>query len=103
MPSVKKLDGSAAADVGTKLMRAYHGAAQESVIIVVASALVASWLRLPALSALWTTPYGSTLFRKIIFVLIILAFGFYHWRRIVVRPWTDDTRFRFMRSAIGEL
>lgn len=103
LPSLKKLDGAAAADVGGKLLKSYHSSATESVVVVVASAIIAAWLRLPAFSALWTTPYGSTLFRKIVFVIIVLIFGFYHWRKFVRRPWTDDTRVRFRRSAVAEL
>ena len=37
------------------------------------------------------------------FVLVALAFGLYHWKRVVTPEWDDDTRFRFQRSATGEL
>ena len=43
------------------------------------------------------------LFRKTVFVVIVLLFGLYHWRRIIAPAWTDDTMFRFRRSAFGEL
>ncbi len=103
LPSVKRLDGPSAASAGSKLLRSFHSTSVEAVIVVVASAIIAAWLRLPSFSALWTTPYGTTLFRKIVFVLMVMAFGFYHWRRIVLRPWTGDTLRRFRLSTIGEL
>ena len=103
MPSVRKLSGEPAAKAGSKLLASYHSTAVDSVAIVVITGLIAAWMRLPALSALWTTPYGSTLFRKIMFVLFALAFGLYHWRRVVIVAWTDDVRRRFQRSAIAEL
>jgi putative copper export protein len=85
------------------LTRAYHTAAVDGVILVVLSGVIAAFLRLAAFNALWTTDYGSWLFRKLVFVLIALAFGAYHWRRVVTPEWTDDTRRRFGRSASAEL
>ena len=75
----------------------------EAVVLVLVSAAVAAWLRLPALSDLWTTPYGNMLLRKLFFVVVVLFFGLYHWRRVVTVEWTEDTRARFRRSAIVEL
>ena len=88
---------------GSSLTRAYHTAAVDGVILVVLSGVTAAFLRLPAFNALWTTDYGSWLFRKLVFVLIALAFGAYHWRRVVTPEWTDDTQRRFSRSALAEL
>jgi putative copper export protein len=85
------------------LVRSYHNSAIECVALVLISAAVATWLRLSALSDLWTTPYGNMLLRKVFFVVVVLIFGLYHWRRVVNVEWTDDTRFRFRRSAIFEL
>lgn len=103
MPALKRLEPARSAKAGTQLLQAYHGAATECVTIVVASAVIAMWTRFPTVSAIWTTPYGQMLLRKTIFVAIVLAFGLYHWKKIVQPGWNDDTRFRFQRSAIGEL
>jgi putative copper export protein len=43
------------------------------------------------------------LLRKLFFVVVVLVFGLYHWRRVVSVDWADDTRARFRRSAIVEL
>jgi putative copper export protein/methionine-rich copper-binding protein CopC len=103
VPVFKRLDPVRANNYGSRLVRAYHNTAMECVIIVVLTAIIAACLRLPAVNALWTTPYGLALLRKIIFVLVVLAFGFYNWRRVVIPDWTKDTLSRFRRSAFGEL
>jgi copper transport protein len=103
LPALGRMNPADAPRAGSSLTRAYHTAAVDGVILVVLSGVIAAFLRLPAFNALWTTDYGSWLFRKLVFVLIALAFGAYHWRRVVTPEWTDDTRRRFGRSAFGEL
>jgi Uncharacterized protein, homolog of Cu resistance protein CopC len=103
LPATRRGGTSDPRRAGQQLVRAYHRAAVECVVLVLVTALIASWLRLTAVSDLWTTSYGSMLFRKIIFVLIALGIGFYHWRSAVIPEWGDDTRFRFQRSGVGEL
>ncbi len=103
MPSLKKLNGRDAAAAGSRLLHAYHGTAVECVTIVVLSAIIAAWTRFPTVSSIWTTPYGQMLLRKTIFVVVVLGIGFYHWRKIVLPEWTDDTAFRFKRTAAVEL
>lgn len=103
LPATKRLGGSARRSAGRQIVRAYHSSAVQCVILVIITALVASWLRLPAFSDLWTTPYGNMLLRKIVFVVVALGFGLYHWKRVVTPDWDDDTAFRFQRSATGEL
>lgn len=102
LPVTKRL-GSDSMKGGSALVRSYHNSTIECVLLVLVSAAVATWLRLPALSDLWTTPYGNMLLRKLFFVVVVLVFGLYHWRRVVNVEWADDTRARFRRSAIVEL
>jgi copper transport protein len=103
LPAIRRLDEARLADAGARLARAYHGSAMECVAVVVLSAIVAAWVRFPSVSALWTTPYGLALLRKVIFVLVVLGFGFYHWRRVVIPTWTSHTLSRFTRTAVAEL
>jgi len=103
LPATRRLGKAESISRGRGLVRSYHSAAVESVALVVISAVVAAWLRLHALSDLWTTPYGNMLLRKLFFVVVVLLFGLYHWRRVVNVEWVDDTRTRFRRSAIVEL
>lgn len=103
LPALARLGDAERAAAGSRLLRAYHGAAVECVTIVVASALVAAWLRLPRLDALWTSDYGQRLLLKLSLVIILLLFGFYHWRRVVTPEWAGDTAARFRRTAAAEL
>ncbi|HXT14454.1 MAG TPA: copper resistance protein CopC [Gemmatimonadaceae bacterium] len=103
LPATRRLPDPDARYAGSRLVRAYHASALECVVLVVISGVIAAALRLRAVSDLWTTPYGSMLFRKLVFVVVVLAFGFFHWRRVVIHDWDTDTRFRFMRSAAFEL
>jgi len=103
LPALRAPDLNARAAAGGRLVRAYHRTAAECVLLTVISAFIAAWLRFPELSDLWTTDYGLALLRKIVVVLIVLAFGFFHWRRAIVRDWTATTPKRFRISATLEL
>ena len=72
-------------------------------VLVAGSGLIAAWLRLGAFSDLWTTDYGSMLFRKLVFVVVVLGFGAYHWRTAVIPEWNTKTANSFRRTAIVEL
>jgi putative copper export protein len=75
----------------------------ECVLLTILTAVIAAFLRFPTMSDLWTTEYGLALLRKIVVVVIVLAFGFFHWRRAVVRDWSAKTPTRFRISATLEL
>ncbi len=103
LPTVKRLAHKSSADYGSRLLQSFHGTAVECVTLVVLSAVISSWLRLGSFSALWATPYGNMLLRKIFFVLFALGLGWYHSRRVVPATFGDDVVARFKRSAAAEL
>lgn len=103
LPAINKLSDDERPRAGSKLVRAYHRATTDSVIVVIATALVAAWLRLGTISELWESDYGNMLLRKIFFVVVLLAFGIYHWRTTVIPEWGPDSKFRFQRSVTIEL
>ena len=103
LPALGKLGSAEAPRTGSALTRAYHTPAVDGVVLVVVSGVIAAYLRLPSFSALWTTDYGSWLFRKLVFVFVALCFGAYHWRRFVSQEWTNDSQRRFGRTILGEL
>jgi copper transport protein len=103
LPALKRVDAETARSAAQRLIRRYHGSATECVIVIVLSAIIAVWVRFPTVSSIWTTPYGLALLRKTIFVLVVLGFGAFHWRRFVIPEWTTDTLSRFKRSAVAEL
>ncbi|HVX40944.1 MAG TPA: copper resistance protein CopC [Gemmatimonadaceae bacterium] len=88
---------------GSRLVRSFHQSAMESVALVLLSAIVSAWLRVGSWGDFAGTLYGRVLFRKIVFAVIVLAIGAYHWRKAVVPDWDEHTARRFRRSAILEL
>jgi len=103
LPSLRVIAEAERSEAGSRLVRAYHGSAIECVALVVISAIVAAWLRLSSIGQLRTTTYGGLLLLKIALVIVILLFGWYHWRRVVMPQWDADTKFRFQRTAAMEL
>lgn len=103
LPALRSLEASERAHAGSRLVRAYHRAAVECVLLTVLAALVAVWLRFDTLDALWTTLYGRILLIKIALVAGLLGFGWHHYRTAVRPEWSDDTRPEFVRSAAVEL
>jgi putative copper export protein/methionine-rich copper-binding protein CopC len=103
LPALRAPDVAARAAAGSRLVRTYHRTAVECVAMTIFSAVIAAWLRFPSMSDLWTTEYGLALLRKIVVVVIVLAFGLFHWRRAVVRDWNAKTSRRFRITATLEL
>lgn len=103
MPATRSADDRQRAAAGQKLVRAYHRAATQCVALVLISAVIAAWLRLGSLAALTGSEYGRILLVKIALAVVLLGFGWFHWRTVVQPEWNDDTGFRFKRSATFEL
>jgi methionine-rich copper-binding protein CopC/putative copper export protein len=103
LPALRGAVGTDQWTSGSRLLRAYHRAAIECVVLVVITAVVAAWLRLSQVSDLWTTDYGRLLMRKSVLVAFVLAIGAYHWRTVVRPTWTATTEARFWRTAAAEI
>ncbi|HEY8076688.1 MAG TPA: CopD family protein [Labilithrix sp.] len=65
--------------------------------------IITSWTHLKHLDALWTTPYGQALFRKLVVVLGVVGLGAWNWRRVGPALGRDGGAVRIRRSAIAEL
>ena len=103
LPALRRAVGTDQWTSGSRLLRAYHRATVECVILVVVTAVVAACLRLAHFSDFWTTDYGRLLMRKTIVVAFALAIGGYHWRAVVTPQWGATTEARFWRTAAAEL
>jgi putative copper export protein len=103
LPVVRRVDEQRRAQYGSQLVRSYHRAAVECVVLTIVTALVAAWLRLPQLDSLWTTPYGLALLRKLVVVVFVLFIGLFHWRTAVLKDWIASTAKRFTLTASFEL
>src|SRR3954468_3212677 len=72
------------------LVRAFHPIALGCASVVVASGLVAAWLRLPTVASLWESSYGRVLLLKLAFVALVVVLGALNWRRLL--PTLGDDR-----------
>jgi len=85
------------------LVNSFSPIALGSAAIVVVSGLIASWVHLEHLSALWQTTYGQVLLLKLFLVAIALTIGAYNFRRVQPQLLTESGSVRLRRSAAIEL
>jgi copper transport protein len=85
------------------MVNGFSRVALVSVGVVVASGILASWLHLETLSALWTTAYGQVLLVKLLLVAITLSVGAYNFRKVQPQLATEKGTMRLRQSAALEL
>jgi copper resistance protein D len=91
------------ADPLEALVRAFSPVAIVSVTVLVGTGLFASWVHLPAISALWSDPYGRRLALKLGLVVLVLSLGWLNWRRRTPRLAEPGGAGALRRSAWVEL
>jgi copper transport protein len=85
------------------LVRAFHPFALTCAAVVVASGLLAAWLRLPTVASLWESSYGKILLLKLAFVALVVVLGAINWRRLLPTLGDDHAARRITRTASVEL
>ena len=85
------------------LVRAFHPIALGCAAVVVASGLLATWLRLPTVASLWESDYGRVLLLKLAFVAVVVILGGINWRRLLPMLGDDGAARRITRTASAEL
>jgi copper transport protein len=65
--------------------------------------VITAWTHLKRLDALWTTPYGLALDRKLVFVLVVVALGAWNWRRVGPALGSEGGALKIRRTATTEL
>jgi putative copper export protein len=85
------------------LVNSFSPLALASATVVVVSGLIASWVRLEHLSALWQTAYGQTLLIKLALVATTLMVGAYNFRRVQPQLVSEEGTAHLRRSASVEL
>jgi copper transport protein len=85
------------------IVNAFSPAALGFAALVTITGVVGAWLRLGALSFLWSSSYGQVLLVKLALLTGVAVVGLYNWRRM--RPALDRgvVTPRFLRSATMEL
>lgn len=85
------------------LVPRFSRVAQVAVATLILTGAVATWFQLPALTDLWTTPYGRTLSLKLALVAVVLALGGINWKRLSPRLDEADGPGAMRRAATLEL
>jgi putative copper export protein len=85
------------------LVNSFSPLALASASVVIVSGLIASWVHLEHLSALWQTAYGQTLLVKLALVATTLMVGAYNFRRVQPQLVSEEGTGRLRRSASVEL
>ena len=73
------------------------------VVTLAFTGVFAGWSHLPTIAALWQTPYGLALFRKLVVIALTGLVGLYNWRVVKPRLSSGDTLPTLRRSATVEL
>jgi len=85
------------------LVNTFSPVAIGSATVVVLSGIFASWVHLERFSDLWTTAYGSMLFRKLVFVFVTLLIGAYNFRRVQPQLIKQEGTVKLRRATTVEL
>jgi len=103
IPLSLMLDGVERWSSVASLVNSFSPVALASVTVVVISGLIASWVHLEHVSALWQTAYGQVLLLKLALVAITLTIGAYNFRRVQPQLVNEVGATRLRRSAVLEL
>ena len=85
------------------LVNSFSPIALVSATVVGISGVIASWVHLERLSALWQTTYGQVLLVKLFLVAITLTIGAYNFRQVQPQLVNEAGSSRLRRSATIEL
>jgi putative copper export protein len=103
IPLSLTVDGTERWSTVASLVNSFSPIALTAAAVVVVSGVIASWVHLERLSALWQTAYGQVLLIKLFLVAITLTIGAYNFRRVQPRLVSQDGAGHLKRSATIEL
>ncbi len=85
------------------LIPRFSPVAMVSVGTLIVTGMLASWMHVPSIDALWTTGYGRLLVLKVTLVLVVLGIGTLNWRRLTPLLPTSAGQLTMRRAAGLEL
>jgi copper transport protein len=103
VPALAELDVDARGAAVARLVNAFSRVALVGAGLTVITGVVAAWLHLGRIPALWGTRYGLTLVAKLAVLSVVALVGLYNWRFVQPRLGTDDATARLRRSATVEV
>lgn len=86
-----------------ELVARFSPLALAAAILLGVTGVIAAWVNLKHVSALWTTPYGYALDAKLCVVAVVAALGAWNWRRMTPKLGTEDAAHTLRRSSTWEL
>lgn len=89
IPVAVRSGGDARGPAVADLVHAFSPTALVFAGLVAATGVVATWVHVGTVAALWQTAYGRTLLVKLLPVACLAALGAYHWRRVQPALATD--------------
>ncbi len=101
--SVMMLPLEKRASAAAELIGAFSTFAITCVATLLITGTIAAWSHLPTISALWTTQYGSALWRKLMFIAFTGLVGVFNWRYVKPRLSKAETIATLRKSAAAEL
>jgi copper transport protein len=103
VPLSLTLNGAERWSAVASLVNSFSPIALASAAVVVVSGVIASWVHLDSVPALWQTAYGQVLLVKLFLVAITLTIGAYNFRRVQPQLVAEAGSHRLRRSAAIEL
>ncbi len=103
VPLSLTLEGAERWRAVASLVNSFSPVALAAAALVVFSGVIASWVHLEHLTALWQTAYGQVLLVKLFLVAIALSIGAYNSRQVQPRLATEAGTGHLRRSALVEL
>src|SRR5512132_192347 len=103
VPVALTLEGGERWSSVAALVNSFSPLALASAAVVIVSGVLASWVHLENLSALWQTAYGQALLVKLLLVALTLTIGAYNFRRVQPQLVNEVGSSRLRRSAAIEL
>lgn len=103
IPAAMRLRDGARGPAVADLINAFSPTALVFAGITATTGVFAAWLHLGAVSALWQTQYGKTLFVKLAILSVVAGTGAYNWLRVKPALGDETGAARMRRSATVEL
>lgn len=103
VPTAMRLDTATRDRAVADLVHAFSPTALAFASLVAATGVLASWLHLGHVAALWQSDYGRTLLLKLALVAAVVAAGAYNWRRVRPALGGGGVTGRLRRATATEL
>lgn len=103
VPAARRLEPTLRDAAVATLVRAFSPVALIAAALVSGTGLIAAWLHVGTVAALWSSEYGRLLLIKLAVVALVAITGAYNWRRVLPKLGEETGTVRVQRSARVEM